>query len=169
MKRAWPRPSEVCMLLFLQMFSWAPTFIQVRGVTGKWDCISSVSPLPARLTSRADMLLQPMPELFNTSTRRCSCYLSLLAREKGLPHKYLGSWSVFLGHLTFAWNETVILPSLRKCRLLLQKDLWRVFQLKIISHQATQTKPPFFSSKTKTFIPHDSFNNNKKEHFHFFK
>ena len=31
-----------------------------------------------------------MPELFTTSTQRCSRYLFLLAQEKGLPQKYLG-------------------------------------------------------------------------------
>lgn len=166
-KRAWPRPSEVCILLFLQMFSWAPTLIQVRGVTGKWDCISSVSPSPctvdfkSRYAPPAQCLscLIPQPEM--------QLLPVFAGSRKRAASKYLGSWSLYFWDLTFAWNETVILPSLRKCRLLLQKDLWRVFQLKIISHQATQTKPPFFSSQNKNLYPHDSFNNNKKEHFTF--
>lgn len=106
-KRAWPCPSEVCMLLFLQIFSWAPTLIQVRGVTGKWNCISSVSPLPARL--RCLSCLPPQPK---DAVVTCFCWLT---QEKGPPQKYLGRWSVFLGHLTFAWTETAIPPSLRKC------------------------------------------------------
>lgn len=111
-KRAWPRPSEVCMLLFLQMFSWAPTLIQVRRVTGKWDCISSVSPLPARLTSRADMLCRPMPELFTTSTQRCIFVTCLCwLKKKGC---LINIWGVDL----YFWG-ILPLPGLRQRYFLL--------------------------------------------------
>lgn len=135
------RPSEVCMLLFSQMSSSVPTLMQVRGVTGKWNCASSVSLLPARLTWIVS------PQMCSTG-RHLSClppqsgarWLSVFAGfRKGLPHKNMGRWSVYLAHFPLALDYTG-LPLSFRLRLLLQKRLPRCYSLRSFStHQTNWT------------------------------
>lgn len=150
---AWLRPSQVCRLLFLQMFSSAPTLIWVRGVTGKWNCISSVSFLPAQLTSAGSpqvstgWCLSCLP----ISTWRRSGYLFFAGPRKGLLISDGGD---------NLWIWCILpFPGLKERYLLLKErlnqawavltDLWCVSQIKITCHMPFKLNWSFSCSKEK--------------------